>query len=120
MKAIDSYKYPDYNSGKVLLSLTCIVQTIIISASEIFYEFIVFIVVQIEVQYLHKHASFTTAPDLKKSPAVDFSATIGTPTIAFGTEAQYIVDTGNFAKYNAGVCLTKPKWFSDFVSSLLQ
>jgi hypothetical protein len=46
---------------------------------------------QLEVQYLHEHEfSFTTAVDLNKSPAVDFSATIGTPTIAFGAEASYL------------------------------
>lgn len=77
-KAIASVKFPDYKSGKL------------------------------EVQYLHEHASFTTAVGLNKSPAVDFSATIGTPTIAFGAEASYLTASRTFAKYTAGVSLSKP------------
>ncbi|GMY17364.1 mitochondrial outer membrane protein porin 2-like [Fagus crenata] len=77
-KAIASFKFPDYKSGKL------------------------------EVQYLHEHATFSTAVGLNQSPAVDFSATIGTPSIAFGAEASYLTASGNFAKYNAGVSLTKP------------
>ncbi|KAL2529554.1 Mitochondrial outer membrane protein porin 2 [Forsythia ovata] len=42
----------------------------------------------IEVQYFHEHASLTTAVSLNKSPALDISATIGTPSIAFGTQAS--------------------------------
>ena len=60
------------------------------------------------MQYLHQHASFTGALGLDKSPAVDFSAAIGTPSIAFGAEATYITASGEFAKYNTGVSLTKP------------
>lgn len=67
-----------------------------------------YVLLQLEVQYLHEHASFTTAVGLNKSPAVDFSATIGTPTIAFGAEASYLTASGTFAKYTAGVSLSKP------------
>lgn len=77
-KTVASLKLPDYNSGKL------------------------------EVQYLHEHATFTTAVGLNQSPSADFSATIGTPSIAFGAEASYLTASGNFAKYNAGVSLTKP------------
>uniref|UniRef100_A0A2P2K6G6 Mitochondrial outer membrane protein porin 2-like n=1 Tax=Rhizophora mucronata TaxID=61149 RepID=A0A2P2K6G6_RHIMU len=77
-KAIASLILPDYNSGKL------------------------------EVQYFHEHASFTTAVGLKKHPALDFSVAIGTPSIAFGAEATYITTSGELAKYNAGVSLTKP------------
>ncbi|GLU15932.1 hypothetical protein SLE2022_323840 [Rubroshorea leprosula] len=77
-KAIASIKLPDYNSGKL------------------------------EVQYFHEHATFTTAVGLKISPAVDFSATIGTPAIAFGVEASYVTASGEFSKYNAGVSVTNP------------
>ncbi|XP_021911476.1 mitochondrial outer membrane protein porin 2-like [Carica papaya] len=76
-KVIASFKLPDQNSGKL------------------------------EVQYLHEHASFTTAVGLKHSPAVDISATIGTPTVAFGAEASYMTASGEFLKYNAGVSLKK-------------
>ncbi|PPR87709.1 hypothetical protein GOBAR_AA32978 [Gossypium barbadense] len=69
---------PDYNSGKL------------------------------EVQNFHEHATVATAVGLKKSPAVDFSATIGTPGIAFGAEASYVTSSGEFTKYNAGVNMTKP------------
>ncbi|OMO70785.1 hypothetical protein COLO4_28510 [Corchorus olitorius] len=77
-KAVASFKLPEYNSGKF------------------------------EVQYFHEHAALSTAVGLNKSPAVDFSATIGTPSIAFGAEASYMTSSGEFTKYNAGVNLTKP------------
>ncbi|XP_016749363.1 mitochondrial outer membrane protein porin 2 isoform X2 [Gossypium hirsutum] len=77
-KTVASFKLPDYNSGKL------------------------------EVQYFHEHATVATAVGLKKSPAVDFSATIGTPGIAFGAEASYVTSSGEFTKYNAGVNMTKP------------
>ncbi|PIN03131.1 Porin/voltage-dependent anion-selective channel protein [Handroanthus impetiginosus] len=77
-KTIASWKLPDYNSGKV------------------------------EVQYFHEHASLTTAVGLNKSPAFDVSATIGTPSVAFGTEASYLVTSGSFAKYKAGFSLKTP------------
>ncbi|XP_027092507.1 mitochondrial outer membrane protein porin 2-like [Coffea arabica] len=80
MKTIATCRFPDYNSGKI------------------------------GVQYFHEHASFTTAVDLNKSPNVDISATIGTPFIAFGTEASYKVDSRSFTTYNAGVSLTKPNY----------
>ncbi|GMH06358.1 hypothetical protein Nepgr_008198 [Nepenthes gracilis] len=78
-KAIASFKLPDYTSGKL------------------------------EVQYLHHHATFTAAAILNKSPAIDVSATIGTPTIAFGAEAGYDTTSGNFTKYTAGIGVTKPE-----------
>ncbi|KAB2082760.1 hypothetical protein ES319_A05G219000v1 [Gossypium barbadense] len=62
----------------------------------------------LEVQNFHEHATVATAVGLKKSPAVDFSATIGTPGIAFGAEASYVTSSGEFTKYNAGVNMTKP------------
>ncbi|XP_041017046.1 mitochondrial outer membrane protein porin 2-like [Juglans microcarpa x Juglans regia] len=77
-KTIASFKLPDYKSGKL------------------------------EAQYCHEHATFTTAVGLNQSPAFDFSATIGTPSISFGAEASYATASRNFAKYNAGVSLTKP------------
>ncbi|KAK8584960.1 hypothetical protein V6N13_138902 [Hibiscus sabdariffa] len=76
-KTVASFKLPDSNSGKL------------------------------EVQYFHEHATVTTAVGLKKLPAVDFSATIGTPSIAFGAEACYMTSSGEFTKYNAGVNMTK-------------
>ncbi|KAL5100345.1 hypothetical protein RYX36_004672 [Vicia faba] len=39
---------------------------------------------QIEVQYLHDHAGFTTTVHLNHNPTIDFSATIGTPVIVLG------------------------------------
>ncbi|WJX15968.1 hypothetical protein P8452_06055 [Trifolium repens] len=77
-KVLASIRLPDYKSGKV------------------------------EVQYLHDHAGFTTAFDLNRKPAIDFSATIGTPGIAFGAETSYSTSVGKFTKYNAGVCLKLP------------
>lgn len=63
---------------------------------------------QLEVQYFHDHATFTTAATLKQSPVVDISATLGNPTIAFGAEAGYEASTGNFTKYTAGIGVTQP------------
>ncbi|CAN0905687.1 Mitochondrial outer membrane protein porin 2 [Linum grandiflorum] len=70
---------------------------------------------KVEVQYFHHHAAVTAALNLTKSTAVDFSATVGTPSIAFGAEASYLTSTGDFCKYNAGVNLTKP----DFIVSAI-
>lgn len=78
-KTIASMKFPDYSSGKL------------------------------EVQYFHHHATFSTAAALNKSPVVDVSATLGTPTIAFGAEAGYDTTSGNFTKYTAGIGVTKPE-----------
>lgn len=78
-KTIASFKVPDYNSGKL------------------------------EVQYFHDHATLTTAVALNQSPAIDVSATIGTPSIAFGAEAGYDTTTGNFTKYTAGLSVAKPE-----------
>ncbi|XP_050388113.1 mitochondrial outer membrane protein porin 2-like [Argentina anserina] len=76
-KTIASFKVPDYNAGKL------------------------------EVQYFHDHATLTTAVALNQSPAVDFSVTIGTPTIAFGAEAGYDTTAGNLTKYTAGLSVTQ-------------
>ncbi|PSS30695.1 Eukaryotic porin/Tom40 protein [Actinidia chinensis var. chinensis] len=77
-KTIASFKLPDYNSGKL------------------------------EVQYFHHHATFTTAVALNQSPAVDLSATLGTPTFAFGAEAGYETTSGKLTKYTAGISVTRP------------
>lgn len=63
---------------------------------------------QLEVQYLDDLVAFTTGVGLNQSPAIDLSATIGTPNIAFGAEMSFLTATGKFSKYNAGVSLTKP------------
>ncbi|RDX71535.1 Mitochondrial outer membrane protein porin 2, partial [Mucuna pruriens] len=77
-KTIASFKLPDFNSGKL------------------------------EVQYFHDHATLTSAVALNQSPIIDVSATVGTPTIAFGGEASYDTTSGRFAKYTAGISVTKP------------
>ncbi|MBA0592143.1 hypothetical protein Gorai_009130, partial [Gossypium raimondii] len=77
-KTIASFKVPDYNSGKL------------------------------EVQYFHDHATVTTTVGLNQTPGVDVTATIGTPSIAFGAEAGYDTTSGNFTKYTAGISMTKP------------
>ncbi|XP_010272561.1 PREDICTED: mitochondrial outer membrane protein porin 2-like [Nelumbo nucifera] len=78
-KTIATLKYPDYRSGKL------------------------------EVQYFHDHATFATSVALNQSPSVDLSATIGTPSFAFGVEAGYEIKLGSFTKYNAGISVTKPE-----------
>uniref|UniRef100_A0A6N2M2R3 Mitochondrial outer membrane protein porin 2-like n=1 Tax=Salix viminalis TaxID=40686 RepID=A0A6N2M2R3_SALVM len=84
-KTIASIKFPDYNSGKL------------------------------EVQYFHDRASFTTAVALNQSPAIDVTATIGTPTIAFGAEAGYDTTLGSFTKYTAGISVTKPDSYASMI-----
>ncbi|XP_065874970.1 mitochondrial outer membrane protein porin 2 [Euphorbia lathyris] len=84
-KAIASFKIPNYESG------------------------------QLEVQYFHDHATFTTALALNKAPAVDLSATIGTPTIAFGAEAGYDTTSGKFTKYTAGISVSKPDSYASIL-----
>ncbi|KAK4744814.1 hypothetical protein SAY87_011126 [Trapa incisa] len=77
-KTVASLKLPDYDSGKL------------------------------ETQYSHEHATFSTAISGKTFPVIDFSATIGTPSIAFGAESSYQTETRTFMRYNAGVSMTKP------------
>ncbi|GLU13448.1 hypothetical protein SLE2022_300840 [Rubroshorea leprosula] len=77
-KTIASFKVPDYNSGKL------------------------------EVQYFHDHANLTTAVAMNQTPAINVSAAIGTPAIAFGAEAGYDTTLGSFTKYTAGISVTKP------------
>ncbi|KAK4787324.1 hypothetical protein SAY86_011157 [Trapa natans] len=77
-KTVASLKLPDYDSGKLV------------------------------TQYSHEHATFSTAVSANRSPVIDFSATIGTPGIAFGAESSYATESHKFLKYNAGVSMTKP------------
>ncbi|KAI3909008.1 hypothetical protein MKW92_000082 [Papaver armeniacum] len=63
-KAIASFKLPNYKSGKV------------------------------EVQYFHDHATVTSAVGLNLSPTVDVTATMGSPSFAFGAEAGYDTSVG--------------------------
>ncbi|XP_010547555.1 PREDICTED: mitochondrial outer membrane protein porin 2-like [Tarenaya hassleriana] len=77
-KSIASFKVPYYSSGKL------------------------------EVQYFHDHATLTAAAALKQNPLIDITATLGTPTIAFGAEAGYDTASKAFTKYNAGISVTKP------------
>lgn len=67
-----------------------------------------FFSMQLEVHYFHHHVTFTTAVSLKQAPTVDFSATVGTPSIAFGAEAGYDTTSSTFTKYTAGVSVSKP------------
>ncbi|XP_014503813.1 mitochondrial outer membrane protein porin 2 [Vigna radiata var. radiata] len=77
-KTISSIRLPDYSSGKF------------------------------EVQYLHDHVAFTLGVGLTRSPAIDFSGTMGTPSIAFGAETSYSTSLAKFTKYNAGLCFKMP------------
>jgi len=72
-------------------------------------------ILQLEFQYFHDHATFTTAAALNQSPAIDVTATIGTPTIAFGAEAGYDTTSGSFTKYTAGISVTKPDSYASII-----
>ncbi|KAK4770511.1 hypothetical protein SAY87_031043 [Trapa incisa] len=76
-KTVASLKLPDYDSGKLV------------------------------TQYSHEHATFSTAVSANHSPVIDFSATIGTPGIAFGAESSYATESHKFLKYNAGTIADK-------------
>ncbi|KAL4582162.1 hypothetical protein LXL04_006703 [Taraxacum kok-saghyz] len=78
-KAITSFKFPDFNSGKV------------------------------EVQYYHCHANLASAISLNQTPTIDLSATLGTPSFAIGAEAGYEPSSGRFTKYTAGISVNKPE-----------
>ncbi|KAL5706795.1 Mitochondrial outer membrane protein porin [Ranunculus cassubicifolius] len=80
VKTIATFKFPEYNGGKL------------------------------EVQYLHDHAAVSTTVALSQSPAVDVSATFGTPRFAFGAEAAYETKLATFTKYNAGVSVITPDY----------
>uniref|UniRef100_A0A2P2J6A9 Mitochondrial outer membrane protein porin 2-like n=2 Tax=Rhizophora mucronata TaxID=61149 RepID=A0A2P2J6A9_RHIMU len=83
--AIASFKIPDYDSGKM------------------------------ELQYFHDHATFTTAVDMSQSPAINVSATIGTPAIAFGAEAGYDTSSGSLTKYTAGISVAKTDAYASVI-----
>ncbi|WCJ31406.1 Mitochondrial outer membrane protein porin 2 [Euphorbia peplus] len=84
-KAIASFKLPNYESGKL------------------------------EFQHFHVHSTITASLALNKAPAVDVSATIGTPSIAFGAEAGYDTTTGDFSKYTAGISVSKPDSYASIL-----
>uniref|UniRef100_A0A6N2L691 Uncharacterized protein n=1 Tax=Salix viminalis TaxID=40686 RepID=A0A6N2L691_SALVM len=123
-KTIASIKFPDYNSGKVpsrracgyLFSFQSLVEAAGldwggIRVSSLFLPWIL----QLEVQYFHDRASFTTAVALNQSPSIDVTATIGTPTIAFGAEAGYDTTLGSLTKYTAGISVTKPDSYASMI-----
>ena len=100
---------PDYNSGKVQILASFMLENSQNDHCFIFTQICFFFLWQLEVQYFHDHATLTTAVALNQSPAIDVSATIGTPSIAFGAEAGYDTTTGNFTKYTAGFSVAKPE-----------
>lgn len=66
------------------------------------------LLVQLEVQYFHPHASLTAAVGLNRVTPIDFSVTLGTPTFALGAEAGYETTSSKLTKYTAGITVTKP------------
>lgn len=66
------------------------------------------ILLQIDLQYFHCHATLTSAVTLNQTPIVDLSATIGTPTFVIGAEAGYEPSSGRLTKYTAGISVNKP------------
>lgn len=66
--------------------------------------------IQLELQYLHHHATLASVVALKQSPVVELSATVGAQGIAFGAEAGFDTASGVFTKYSAGIGLRKPDY----------
>ncbi|OWM82103.1 mitochondrial outer membrane protein porin 2-like [Punica granatum] len=84
-KGIASFKFPDCSSGKM------------------------------EVQYFHDHATFTTSVALRQSPLINISATVGTPSMAFGAEVGYDTNSGTLTKYSAGVSAQKSDAYASII-----
>lgn len=105
-KTITTFKYPNYESGKVLFyqffHLHCSHVLLVLMFV------LVYVVVQLEFQYFHPHASLTAAVTHHRTPPIDFSATLGTPTFALGAEAGYETTSRKLTKYTAGITVTKP------------
>ena len=106
-KTIASFKVPDYNSGKVGSCLSY-AEIFFMMMILMFKSFYLLFILQLEIQYFHDHATFTTTIGLNQTPGIDVTATIGTPAIAFGAEAGYDATSGNFTKYTAGISVAKP------------
>ncbi|XP_020572767.1 mitochondrial outer membrane protein porin 1-like [Phalaenopsis equestris] len=58
---------------------------------------------KIELQYLHDNAGVAAGFGLSANPNVNFSAVIGSKTLALGSDVSFDTASGNFTKYNAGI-----------------
>lgn len=105
-KTITTFKYPNYDSGKVLNFLSILPSTSLSSFARAHVR--ARVLVQLEFQYFHPHASLTAAVTHHRTPPIDFSATLGTPTFALGAEAGYETTSRKLTKYTAGITVTKP------------
>ncbi|XP_028078784.1 mitochondrial outer membrane protein porin of 34 kDa-like isoform X2 [Camellia sinensis] len=55
---------------------------------------------QLEVQYLHDYAGIRTRIGLTANPIVNFSGVLGSNVIALGTDVSFDTKTGEFTKCN--------------------
>lgn len=74
-----------------------------------------FIQVQLDVQYLHPHAAIESSISLNPNPVLELSTTIGSRELNLGGEIGFDTSSGSFSKYSAGICFNKP----DFSAALL-
>ncbi|KAI3979614.1 hypothetical protein MKX01_013709, partial [Papaver californicum] len=71
----------------------------------------------IKVQYFHDHATVTSAVGLNQSPAVLVTATVGSPSFAFGEKDGYHTSMGALTKYNADISVTSPDYKASIILS---
>ncbi|KAI4366666.1 hypothetical protein MLD38_022513 [Melastoma candidum] len=84
LKTILSFKVPDQRSGRA------------------------------EVQYLHDYAGICSTVGLTVNPVINFSAVVGSPSLAFGTDLSFDTKTGDFPSCNFGISYST----TDLIASL--
>ncbi|GLU09049.1 hypothetical protein SLE2022_259280 [Rubroshorea leprosula] len=63
---------------------------------------------KIQSQRFSSNSALAMSLSLDQSPAVKLSATVGSPSLAFGAETKYNISTDSFTKFNAGISMMKP------------
>lgn len=73
------------------------------------------VIIQLDVQYVHPHATLNSSIGLNPTPLLDLSATIGSQTVCLGGEVGFDTASSLLTKYNAGIGFNKP----DFSAALM-
>ncbi|CAN7067189.1 unnamed protein product [Brassica rapa subsp. trilocularis] len=69
----------------------------------------------LDVQYIHPHATLHSSIGLNPTALLDLSASIGSQTVCLGGEVGFDTASSLLAKYNAGIGFNKP----DFSAALM-
>ncbi|XP_010536913.1 PREDICTED: mitochondrial outer membrane protein porin 4-like [Tarenaya hassleriana] len=70
---------------------------------------------ELDVQYVHPHATISSRIGLNPTPLLDLSATIGSQDLCLGGEVGFDSASASLTKYNAGIALNK----LDFSAALI-